>query len=363
MRLSSMPFRRLRPDGLLRPGLLLIGLLLIGLLAARPGLAQSPPRPGILDLPDFPGLSERAKGEAARMLTRNLPRAFALAPNGQFAWQSGGAEGVAERRALETCGQGGTPCRIIARDLAVVAPERAWMPTPAPGDVALGSSNHETVPDARFLWWGPQRAAGVLVFAHGRANRGADSRGAQPQAWTRHFNNAGFDVWRFDRHPNVDEPARAAGWLKADLQALRQRGYRVVVVAGQSRGGWNALMALDTPGLADAHIAIAPAAHGAEGGPSHGRQLDDLRRIVAAAAGAPRARVGVANFRDDQFDAQPDARAVIFNELGARSAGFIFIDRPEGLPGHGAGANNAFADRYGPCLLRLATMTPPPRSC
>ncbi|WP_203075202.1 alpha/beta fold hydrolase [Falsiroseomonas ponticola] len=333
----------------------------LGLVLAGPALAQE--RPGILDLPAFPGLSERARGEAARMLTRNLPRAFALGPEGRFAWQSGGPEGEAEQKALESCGRGGVACRIIARDLAVVAPERPAPAPVAPAGQAISDMNHETVPDPRFLWWGPQRAAGVLVFAHGRAPRGGDSRGGQPQAWTRHFNNAGFDVWRFDRHPNVDEAPRAAGWLKADLQALRARGYRMVVLAGQSRGGWNTLMALDTPGLAEAHIAIAPAAHGFEGGPSHARQLDDLRQIVAAAAGAPRARLAIANFRDDPFDAQPDARAVLFNELGARAGGFIFLDRPEGLPGHGAGASNGFADRYGACLLRLATATPPPRAC
>ncbi len=335
--------------------------LLVGMLLALPASAMAQDRPAILDLPALPGLSERAKAEAARMLTRNLPRAFALAPTGQFAWQSGGPDGEAEQKALEACGRGGAACRIIARDLAMVAPARAS--APAPSGLAISSMNHETLPDPRFLWWGPQRAAGVLVYAHGRAPRGGDSRGGQPQAWTRHFNNAGFDVWRFDRHPNVDEAPRAAGWLKADLQELRRRGYRLVVVAGQSRGGWNTLMALDTPGLADAHIAIAPAAHGQEGGPSHGRQLDDLRQIVAAAAGAPRARVAVANFRDDPFDAQPDARAVLFNQLGARAGGFIFLDRPEGLTGHGAGATNAFADRYGACLLRLATASPPPRSC
>jgi len=334
--------------------------LLLGLLLARPALAQ--PSPAILDLPAFPGLSERGKAEAQRMLTRNLPRAFALGPEGRFAWQSGGAEGEVEQKALEACGRSGATCRIIARDLAIVAPGAA-PPAPAPSGLAISDMNHETVPDPRFLWWGPQRAAGVLVFAHGRGPRGSDSRGGQPQPWTRHFNNAGFDVWRFDRHPNVDEAPRAAGWLKADLQALRARGYRMVVIAGQSRGGWNALMALDTPGLAEAHIAIAPAAHGFEGGPSHARQLDDLRQIVAAAAGAPRARIAVANFRDDPFDAQPDARAVLFNELGARAGGFIFIDRPEGLPGHFGGAGNVFADRYGACLLRLATANPPPRAC
>jgi hypothetical protein len=93
------------------------------------------------------------------------------------------------------------------------------------------------------------------------------------------------------------------------------------------------------------------------------RQLDDLRGIVGAAAGAPRARIAIANFRDDNFDAEPERRGALFRELGGRASAFLFIDRPEQPAGHGAGASSSFNDRFGACLLRFATTTTPPSAC
>ncbi len=152
---------------------------LLGLLLARPALAQ--PSPAILDLPAFPGLSERGKAEAQRMLTRNLPRAFALGPEGRFAWQSGGAEGEVEQKALEACGRSGATCRIIARDLAIVAPGAA-PPAPAPSGLAISDMNHETVPDPRFLWWGRsgRRGCWSSPMGVGRAAATAEAASRNP---------------------------------------------------------------------------------------------------------------------------------------------------------------------------------------
>ena len=345
-----------------RPMRLSAVLLLV--LAAWPAAAQ--PRNPLLEIPASPGLSEADRASVGRFLNYPVPRVLALGPNGAFGWQSrAGTLEETERRALESCQRrtNGAPCQVAVRDISVVLPGRAWAPPEPPADMRLSSFSHETVPDARFLWWGPAQARGVLVFAHGRGPGGTDSRGGQPQGWTRHFNNAGYDVWRFDRHPNADDAVRAAGWLRADLAELRRRGYRHIVMAGQSRGGWNTLMVLDTPGLADVHIAIAPAAHGDLGSASHGRQLDDLRNIIAAAAGAPRARIAIANFREDNFDAEPERRGALFRELGTRAGAFLFLDRPEQPTGHGAGGSSTFNDRFGPCLLRFATAPQPPASC
>jgi len=332
------------------------------LLLALPAAAQ--PLPPLLDPASITGLRPQDRGAYERFLAHNLPRAFAMGPNG-IGWQAGqGDAAFVEARALEFCGRNNPAggCRIVARDLTLLPPARAWTPPAVPATTELSNANRQTVPDERFLWWGPERARGVVVFAHGRAP-GQDSRGGQPQMWVRAFNNAGYDVWRFDRAPTVDETERAAGWLREDLRALRARGYRQVVMSGQSRGGWNSLMMLDTPGLADVVIAIAPATHGGLGS-AQGAALDDLRRVVSAATpGAPRARVAIANFRDDAFDPDPDARGRLFRRLDGQAQAFLFLDRPEGVTGHGGGNTSNFGLRFGPCLLRFATATPPPTSC
>ncbi|WP_270937100.1 alpha/beta fold hydrolase [Falsiroseomonas oryzae] len=330
-----------------------------------PGAPAAQERLPLFEVAETPGLDAAARTNVQRFLRMNLPRVLALGPDGAFGWQAlGGTPEEVERRALASCERrsGGLPCQVAVRDLAVVAPDRAWSPAPPPAGARLVSWNHETLPDPRFLWWGPEAARGVLVFAHGRNPDGVDSRGAQPQSWTRRFNNAGYDIWRFDRHPSVDLTARAAAWLRDDLAELRRRGYRRVIVAGQSRGGWNALMMLDTPGLAEVVVAVAPAAHGQAGHPAQARQLDDLRLVVEAAA-ARETRVAVASFRDDPFDVDPEARAGLLRGLAGRVGALLLLDRPEGVSGHSAGASTAFNDRYGGCLFRFATAEAPPSSC
>ncbi len=280
----------------------------------------------------------------------------ALAP---VADRPGGAVGAdqvaAARRALANCRNwGGRDCRLYARDLAVVWPGHEAAPAGPPEAPLLAGPGYAVVADGRFLWHGPRAARGVYVWAHGRAPNGQDSRGSQPQPHVRPFNNAGYDVVRFDRDPATDETEAGAAWLHRVLTELRARGYRRIVVGGQSRGAWNALQALDQPGLADAVIAIAPAAHGPTGSPAHAWALDDLRRIVAAAQ-SPGTRVAVANFAEDPFDPDPDQRAAIFRALASPRVGaLLLLDRPRELSGHGAGADWRFTQRYGTCLLDFA---------
>jgi len=208
------------------------------------------------------------------------------------------------------------------------------------------------VPDGRFLWQGAAASRGAYVWAHGRAATGQDSRGSQPQPHVRIFNNAGYDVWRFDRDPATDETEAAAGWLRTALQSLRAAGYPRVVVGGQSRGAWNALQMLDQPGLADAVVAVAPAAHGARGSAAWAWALDDLRRVVAEARD-PAARVVVATFAEDEFDPDPRRRSGIFRGLAAKVGGLLFLVRPAEVSGHGGGADARFTLRYGGCVLEF----------
>jgi hypothetical protein len=207
------------------------------------------------------------------------------------------------------------------------------------------------VPDGRFLWQGPRAARGAYVWAHGRSAGGQDSRGSQPQPHVRVFNNAGYDVLRFDRAPETDETDDAARWMREALALVRAQGYTRVIVGGQSRGAWNALQALEVPGLADAVVAIAPAAHGATGSPAWAWALDDLRQVLAAAH-SPATRVAVANFSRDEYDPDPEGRAALFRGLvPPQVGGLLLLDRPPEVSGHGAGADSRFTLRYGACLL------------
>ncbi|MCO6418231.1 hypothetical protein JYK14_18975 [Siccirubricoccus sp. KC 17139] len=317
--------------------------------AAMPGLAP----PAVLDAAAVPYLTAAGRADYRRFLLQATPRVFALAADGSWGWASAQPDMAAtEARALLLCAQwGGKGCKVYARDLSVVWYGDVRAPGTPPGEVFAAGPGWSLLPDARFLWQGPGQARGAYVWAHGRAAGGQDSRGSQPQPHVRVFNNAGWDVFRFDRDPATDETEAAAGWMRAALKEVRRRGYARIIAGGQSRGGWNALQALSEPGLVDAVVAVAPAAHGARGSPAWAWALDDLRRVVAAAR-SPAARVAVVTFAGDEFDPDPTGRAAILRGLNAPHVGaLLFLDRPVGLSGHGGGAEAQFTLRYGDCLL------------
>jgi pimeloyl-ACP methyl ester carboxylesterase len=140
--------------------------------------------------------------------------------------------------------------------------------------------------------------------------------------------------------------------------ALRARGWRKVVVAGQSRGAWNSLQVLDTPGLADAVIAISPASFtGTE------TQGADFNRILNNAR-SPAARVAVVRFKGDIYVQDLNGRASeIRDRLRPRVAALLVIDQPAGITGHGGGCSGDFARRYSACLLRFVIDPVPPADC
>ncbi|MGG5809416.1 hypothetical protein [Falsiroseomonas sp. CW058] len=328
--------------------------ILLGALAASPAArADLPP---LLDPAALPHLGAEGRADYQRFLLQPTPRVFALSPDGSWGWAAAIDDDAAatEATALRNCARwGGRGCRAYVRDLSVVWPGREAAAEAAPETPFAAGRHWSLTPDRRFLWQGAQGARGAYLWAHGRAAGGADSRGGQPQPHVRAFNNAGYDVFRLDRDPLNDETEAGAVAMRHALAELRRRGYARVVAAGQSRGAWNALQALAEPGLADAVIAIAPAAHGPTGSPAHAWALDDLRRIVATAR-APATRVVVANFAGDEYDPDPPGRAAIFGALTGRTGSLLLLDRPAGIQGHGGGNDWRFTLRYAACLLDFA---------
>ncbi len=325
--------------------------------------AAAPAQP-ILNIDAVPGLDVQGRIEYAKFLIANLPRAFAVSSNGRAGW-AGPAPSldVARTVALQRCAVvGGTACTVYAENLDVVRQGRQPQTRPPP-EPLIATGNYAFVPDDRFFWHGPAAAAGVYVWSHGKGPAwDTDNRGLQPPAHVRPFNNAGFDVVRFDRAPLADDPNRAQGWLAEGLAALRALGYRRVIAGGESRGGWTSLQMLDAGHAADVVIAVSPGAHGLGGSSIHLAQEDDLARILRN-ANASGLRLAVVQFSNDPYAVDPDERAGALQALGPRIAALLLIDRPVGFVGHGASSTEAFAQRYGGCLLRFARDPSPPSAC
>lgn len=315
----------------------------------------------VLDDTAVPFLNAAGRKAYRTWLTVNLPRVFVVAPDGFYSGLSGGGGMPIERlrtKALDQCVASGTQgCAVYAENLSVTWAGRQSSP-PAPPGPLISGPGYVFVPDKRYIWHGPDTAKGVYVWAHGFNGPTIDVRGLQPQPHVRPFNNAGFDVLRFDRNPWTDTAEAAAAWMRDGLAQLRLQGYQFVIVGGQSRGGWNALQMLDTSGAADAVVAVSPAAHGQGPGSRVSHQLTDLRHIMDAMPPS-RTRVAIVQFADDGFSADPEWRAEMFRLNEMHLGDMLMIDRPDGLIGHGAGGTYEFGQRFGACLLRFVLSQPP----
>jgi hypothetical protein len=201
-------------------------------------------------------------------------------------------------------------------------------------------------------------AAGALVWLHPFAR---DLPAPDAPDIASRFTAAGYDLWRFDRAGGPDPLAGGAARLAEGTQALRARGYRRVILLGESRGAFVALVALRNPGLADGAIFVAPAAHGR----SEARRPQALADFAEAlAAAAPGMRLALFLFRDDPWDPDPAVRARLFREAAARlGAASLLVDQPEAPIGHGGLGDPMFDARFGACLLGFITAAPDAAAC
>lgn len=346
--------------------ILVVLLLLSG--AACPATGQAPEADyrNVFSL-DALGLPRPSAGLATsfslgyRGLVPNAAFAVARDAAGRSAWgYAGGAAtpAQAEAVALDRC-RGSlnglqAECRILLRNLDVVGPD----PVRAPMPLATGSLGP-------FRWSplhlrrGPQMAKGVVVWAHGYGGADRDLRNASAPGFVSILNDAGWDVLRFDRNPGDDALFTSLPRLVDGLAAVRAAGYRRLVLGGQSRGGWQAIMAASArPEQVDAVIATAPAAHGeASRANNLLAGLDDFRRLLA---GLPPAgpRLAVVVFDGDDFDPDTERRAAMLDALARDRRAPTLTLWPQGpglvpIRGHGGAADWRFTTLYGACLLTL----------
>ena len=195
----------------------------------------------------------------------------------------------------------------------------------------------------------PDRAHGVVIWNHGIAGT-LVQYSAPPALAMRLLQTRGWDVIALKRNnlgETGDSYQRAERRVLEEIAAQRARGYRKVVVAGQSFGGRVAL--------------------------EIGRASDD---VFAALAFAPGMEVDVGNRRDQGptdrriREARVERLVVVYpgNDtlfgsmdrgrtsrliLAWRTRPWLLFDESAGLQGHGGGSGGNFVFRYGLCLARF----------
>src|SRR3954453_11432473 len=198
---------------------------------------------------------------------------------------------------------------------------------------------------------GPGKAQGGVGWSHGRSITTEDSKSPTP-AYLQALREDGWDVMRFNRLSRGDTLTDSTRRLVDYTASLKKRGYKQVVLAGQSFGAFLALMAADASPQVDAVVATAPAAYG-----SFDEFYDSWRlnatKLYPLIEQVQRARVMVFYFHGDNFD--PGGRGDRSREiLTERGLGFTLVDQPAYLTTHWAASSGLFLRRFGDCIRDFA---------
>jgi len=204
---------------------------------------------------------------------------------------------------------------------------------------------------------GPAKATGAVVWSHGRSVEVEDSNAPTP-LYMQVLREAGWDVYRLDRMRVSDTLPNSSRALAAQVDQLKDRGYKRVVTTGQSFGAFISLLAAGLTDRLDAVIGTAPAAFGnfSEAYDSYRENATQLWPILRNVRSA---RVMLFFFHGDDFDPGgrgENARAI----LASRGLEHTIIDQPANLTGHGAATTGLFVRRFGACILRFAETAPRP---
>lgn len=295
--------------------------------------------------------------------------AFAQGADGRAAWSMVSGQDSpeqAERTALANCnrqllrmrGEGvGSPCRILAVDGDLRGPSgqaQPGAPSVSPERGGIGPFTRSPF----HLHRGPRAAEGAVIWAHGYGGAEEDHRGHALPGLVTPLNEAGFDIFRFDRHPGDDSLFVTLPRLVRALPALREAGYGRIILGGQSRGAWQAILAAtERPDLVDSVLAAAPAAHG-ERPEQRGIALEDFRRVLAG-LDERRTRVAVMLFDRDEFDPSPEERAQTVAALAQRrSVPTLALWATGPARGHSGVSDWRFTREYAGCVVTLVQAPP-----
>ena len=197
---------------------------------------------------------------------------------------------------------------------------------------------------------GPGRASGLLVYFQ---DENPDAiQGPLPILFTEMARIAQWDILRINRRPSADLESQDDDILRFVAERIaraRQDGYREIIVAGFSRGGWLALSAATLPGV-DAAIGLAPAMTSFER-----TELERTRdRLARKLAGAKAKRIAAFFFAGDPHEDVAERRAAaVRRALQQSGSSFMVVDRPPDLQGPSAAAGGRFVRRYRDCLLQF----------
>ena len=218
-------------------------------------------------------------------------------------------------------------------------------------------------PGNRFFWvergfcdlqmLGPERALGIVIWNHGISGTGPQYQ-VPPALVMRLLQAKGWDVIKINRN-NLGETSVEASLRRAvdrtleEVKAQRQRGYRRVVLAGQSFGGYITLEAAEAEKDVFGVVAIAPGVV-LRGGGSFGLDGAVTDRLLQRLRVG---RVAVVFPAADSTFGNVERGASALKILRSRVGPWLLLDETSGITGHGGATGGQFSLRYGTCLIEF----------
>jgi pimeloyl-ACP methyl ester carboxylesterase len=329
-----------------------IAALALGLLClcAAAAFAQAPER--------VPHINDEGQRAYRTYLNQGFRRAFVISENGAYgsAWGNSDIE-VSLKNATESCQRRDPkgPCKPYSVDGYVVWGKDykdllRYVDAPKYG---------RFIPSDYTQVRGPEAAPGLVVWSHGYF-RGVDATQGQPHGYVSRFLASGWDVYRYNRQW-VDQLSLDIQGLIEGVAAAKAAGYKKVILVGQSQGAWISMEALAKGVQADGVISTAMARHGEP--PSREARQDFrqlIRNIKSSNTNIP---VVLTLFAGDGYD--PGGRNIdVKDTFSGAPMPLYFIEHPAEFSGHGSGSNSKFNERFGACIFRFVTTSPPaPGEC
>lgn len=331
------------------------------------GASGSPPGPNYWEI-FGPPVSSTPPTEMSivwQLMYRGYPLhaafAYAVHPNDRYSWNAVGGYAspeAAEAAALQACRSQVVEEGVVCVTLAVDG-GRVGHPPLVLADGSFGEATRSRLHHV----FGPEKARGVVIWSHGYGGTATDGRVSAIPGWISALNDAGWDIMRFDRAPETDLDINSVvERLLRAVGLVREHGYRRVVLAGVSRGGWQSLLAASHPEASiHAVIATVPGAHGSHQNAEfrHATAIGDWRRVLNGLSGSM-TRVAMVFFLDDPFNPSQDTRARLWSEWAEARPYPSLLIRPSHPSGHDAEFLPGFIHRWTNCLLNFVEDADPP---
>jgi dienelactone hydrolase len=161
----------------------------------------------------------------------------------------------------------------------------------------------------------------------------------------------GWDVVMLKRHHAAEGDNTLYRTVQRTLdeaKTFKKAGYKKVVLAGQSFGGYVTLEAIDTAPDIDGAIALAPGVRSSSAAGRLDPSVTD-RLLQTAKVG----RLALVFPKQDSLfnnlERGESARAI----LSRRTLPYLLLDESSDITGHGGAVTGRFALRYGPCLAEF----------